>query len=619
MARMNSIIGVMLFLMIATGLIGQSSITRLEPPNWWTGMNDDTLQLMLYGDSIGHLVPRIKARGLKITKYISPENQNYLFVDLHISRKARPDTVNLILMDGKKEWTKIPYPILNRESGSAARKGFSANDVIYMITPDRFANGDPSNDVAEGMKEGTNRISKNGRHGGDIEGMRQHLDYISDMGFTAIWPNPLVENNMTEYSYHGYSITDFYRIDPRMGSNSSYRSFCREAGQKGIKVIMDMIVNHCGLNHWWMKDLPMTSWINRYNQPYVETNHNKTIPTDPYAATEDRKRLVEGWFVPTMPDMNVSNPWLAKYLIQNSIWWIEYAGLSGIRMDTYLYPDEAFMTKWAQAIMNEYPEFTISGEVWYDNPAIVSYWQKGKSNANGYVSHLPSLFDFPNQVAIQKALMTPDVMDSGWQFLYEMLGQDYQYPDPGKLVVFADNHDMPRIFTRLGERISKCKMAMTHILTTRGVPQVYYGTEILMKSPLTRDDGLVRSDFPGGWKGDEIDAFTGKGLSPEQKDMQQFLKRILTWRKGASAIHQGQTTHYVPEQGIYVTFRHDDHQKVMIILNKNENKTSLSLDRFKAMLGDTKEGYDVVSEKRIELGNEIQLNEPGPMIIVLKK
>jgi glycosidase len=604
--------------MITVSLFAQPHI-RTEPPNWWTGMKEETVQLMLYGDNIGHLLPDVKTKGIKTLKSVCPENKNYLFIDLQISSKAKPDTILISLMNGKSEQLKIAFPILDREKGSSARKGYTSKDAIYMITPDRFANGDPTNDEVEGMEEGLNRGSKNGRHGGDIEGIRQHLDYISEMGFTAIWPNPVIENNMPKYSYHGYAITDFYRVDPRMGTNISYRTFCREANQRGIKVIMDMIVNHCGLNHWWMKDLPMKDWINYYNQPYVETNHKKTILADTYATPEDRKILVDGWFVPTMPDMNVRNPWLAKYLIQNTIWWIEYAGLSGIRMDTYLYPDEDFMREWARAVMNEYPDFTITGEVWFDNPAIVSYWQKGKVNTNGYESHLPSLFDFPNQVALQKALMAPDVFDSGWQFLYEMLGQDFQYPDPENLVVFADNHDMPRIFAQLGENIPKCKMAMAHILTTRGIPQIYYGTEILMKSPATRDDGLVRADFPGGWKDDEVNAFSGEDLTPDQEEMQRFVKRILNWRKEASAIHHGKTTHYVPENGVYVTFRYDDRQRVMIILNKNENKTTLKLDRFKGMLGDTKEGYDIVSEINIELKNEIQLNGPGPMIIEFKK
>ena len=339
-------------------------------------------------------------------------------------------------------------PVLAREAASAYREGYNSSDVIYLIMPDRFANGNPSNDNLDGQLETANRFDPLGRHGGDIDGITQHLDYFSQLGVTALWLNPVQENNMPRHSYHGYAITDFYKIDPRLGTNQSYQNFCKQASAKGIKVIMDMVANHCGLYHQWLTSPPHNEWINNYNKPYTETNHGKYILSDPYASDEDKEVLTQGWFVRTMPDLNTKDPFLAQYLVQNAIWWIEYAGLAGIRMDTYLYPDELFMSEWSRRIMEEYPNINLAGEVWHDNPAVVSYWQKGKTNANGYVSHLPGVFDFPLQDGLRKALMSER---GGWLNIYDVLAQDFQYPDPKNLVVFADNHDMSRIFTQLDE------------------------------------------------------------------------------------------------------------------------------------------------------------------------
>ncbi|MBK9982892.1 MAG: glycoside hydrolase family 13 protein [Saprospiraceae bacterium] len=595
-------------------LYGQT-VDRVEPPNWWIGMKDPNLQIMVYGKNISKLRPEINYKGVTLLKSTCPENKDYIFLDLTIKKNTKAGIVPILFFDERKQVVKIEYPLLLREVGSAERQGFKSSDVIYLITPDRFADGDPTNNDAEGLSEKSNRGNKNGRHGGDIEGMRQHLDYIADLGFTAIWPNPLLENNMPRYSYHGYAITDFYKVDPRMGTNESYKSFCQEASHKGIKVIMDMIINHCGLEHWWMKNPPTKDWINYYDKPYVQTSHRKTIQMDPYAAQEDHDVFTKGWFEPHMPDLNPLNPFLGKYLIQNSIWWIEYAGLSGIRMDTYVYPDENYMSQWSERVMNEYPDFTITGEVWHLNPAIVSHWQRGKSNTNGYKSYLPSLFDFPLQNALRNALMSPDEGDSGWAILYEMLAQDFQYPDPQNLVVFPDNHDMSRMYAQLKEDILKLKMAYVFTLTTRGIPEFFYGDEILMRSPEERDDGLIRSDFPGGWKGDKVNGFTGEGLTHQQTDLKEFIHRILAWRKGATAIQKGSLTHYVPESGVYVFFRYDKNEKVMVILNKNEKPVLLQLDRFRRMLGESTKGKEVITGKDIDLGDTLRLEQMGPLII----
>lgn len=619
MMRIKMKIILYIFLFIFSPELFCQSISRIEPPNWWTGMKDPNLQIMLYGDNIGSLKARIKYPGVKLSKASCPENDNYLFIDLVIKKNTKAGSIPIQLLDNEGHELNIKFPLYSREPGSAERIGFNTSDVIYLLTPDRFSNGDTLNNQVEGLKETPNRADKNGRHGGDVEGIKQHLDYISEMGFTAIWPTPVLENNMPKYSYHGYAITDFYKVDPRMGTNESYKSFCHVAEQKGIKVIMDMVINHCGLEHWWMKDPPTKDWINYYQKDFIGTNHRKTIQMDPYAAPEDHDILTHGWFVRTMPDLNPENPYLGKYLIQNSIWWIEYAGLSGIRMDTYLYPDENYMSDWSKHVMNEYPNFNIAGEVWHINPAIVSHWQRGKINANGYVSYLPSLFDFPVQNALRGALMSPDEGDSGWNILYETIAQDFLYANPQQLVVFPDNHDMNRIYTQLGEDLGKFKIAIAFVLTTRGIPEIFYGTEILKTSPEKRDDGIIRSDFPGGWEGDTINAFTGEGLTLQQKESQEFIKHLLKWRKGAAVVHHGKLMQYVPQQGIFVYFRYTETDTIMVILNKNNSPVTLQLDRFKRMMGESIQGKEIISEKMISLKDSLFLEKMGPMIIEIKK
>jgi glycosidase len=608
-----------LFSIICITQLRSQAVLRIEPPNWWVGMKDPNLQILLYGPNIGDNQVKIKHRGVKLIRFSCPGNKNYLFLDLTIRSTTQPGTLSIVLYEKEVKSTTISFPLYSRDPGSADRKGFNTSDVIYLITPDRFANGDPSNDQVEGMTEAPNRLEKNGRHGGDLEGIRQHLDYISEMGYTAVWPNPILENNMPRYSYHGYAITDFYKVDPRMGTNESFKSFCTDASKKGIKTIMDMVINHCGLEHWWMKDPPTEDWINYYNQPYIGTSHRKTVQMDPYAAPEDHEVFTKGWFVRTMPDLNVENPYLGTYLIQNSIWWIEYAGLSGIRMDTYVYPDENYMSHWSEKVMREYPHFNIAGEVWHLNPDIISHWQEGKMNENGYKSYLPSLFDFPVQNALRNALMSPDGGDSGWAMLYETLAQDFEYPNPSNLVVFSDNHDMNRIYSQLGEDIDKFRMAIAFILTTRGIPEIFYGTEMLMTSPEKRDDGVIRSDFPGGWKEDPVNAFNRNGLTEIQKATMEYIRNLLFWRKQHSVIHSGKLIQYVPENGIYVYFRYNEDSTIMIILNKNKEPITLSLDRFRRMIGNIITGREIISGKKLDLKNSLQLNSAGPLIIELEK
>jgi len=597
-------------------IAAQQKISRIEPPNWWTEMKNNTVELLMYGNDIGDFNPSVNYDGVRIERVIKVENPNYLFLDMVIDEAAKPGKVRIDFFKNKKLVESHTWELWQREAGSAQREGFNNADVLYLITPDRFANGDPANDEVAGMKEKPNRSFKGGRHGGDIEGIRQHLDYIAGLGFTAIWLNPVLENNMAEYSYHGYSTTDFYKVDPRFGSNDSYRQLAQEAKANDVKLIMDMIVNHCGLEHWWMKDLPTSDWINSWDT-YTQTNHRKTLLQDPYASEYDKKILSDGWFVPTMPDLNQRNELLANYLTQNAIWWIEYLGLAGIRMDTYPYPDIHYMTEWTRRIMEEYPYFNMVGEEWFENPAIVAYWQRGKNNPNGYTSYLPGVMDFPVEMQLAKALNAKEEWKAGWINLYEMLALDFVYPNPENLVTFPDNHDMSRFFTQVNEDFNLFKLGLTFILTTRGVPQIYYGTEILMKNPGTTDHGIIRSDFPGGWAADTVNAFAGEGLTSQQKEATIFLKKLLHWRMNTSAVQTGKLTHFEPKDGVYVYFRYDEQQKVMVILNKNESPYSLKLNRFAEMLKGVTSGKDVLSGLTFDMSRAIDLPLKSPLILEL--
>ncbi len=597
----------------------QSTIERVEPPNWWVGMAHNEVELLIYGKDIGTYVASMEVyEGVLLKETKLAPNQNYQFLSLRIAAGTKPGDIRLFFSKKGKKTIKYDYPILQRDPSRSALKGFDNSDAIYLITPDRFANGDPSNDTVEKLKEKANRTLKGGRHGGDVAGISNSLDYIKDLGFTAIWINPILENDMKEYSYHGYSTTDFYKVDPRYGSNQSFKNLCDQAKSKNMKVIMDMIVNHCGLDHWWMQDLPYKDWINQWPE-YTQTNHKKTVILDPYASKIDRKQFFDGWFVPTMPDLNQRNASMAKYLIQNTLWWIEYAGISGIRMDTYPYPDMYFMSDWTKAVMKEYTDFNIVGEEWVTRPTIVSYWQQGKKNGNGYTSSLKSLMDFPLQNALVTSLTNEKTWASSWTDLYEALGQDYLYPEPNNLVVFPDNHDMSRIYTQLNEDFDKYKMALVYTATVRGIPQFYYGTEVLMSNTGTSDHGIIRSDFPGGWQGDEINAFSGEGLSAIQTEAKAFVKKLLNWRKTATVIHSGKLIHFAPENSneIYVLFRYNDKDRVMLILSKNDKDLSINLEPYQEILGTHLMGKDILNGSLYEEKEALLVKANSAMLIEL--
>ena len=595
------------------------AIDHLEPANWWVGMKHHQVELMVHGDGIGATTPRLQRAGVSIIDVRKIANPNYLFVTVDIATDAKPGAFPIEFVEHDKVVATHPWQLDARAPGSAQRRGFDASDAIYLVTPDRFANGNPRNDSVAGMKETADHGDPNGRHGGDIAGIRKHLDYIAGLGFTQLWSTPLLENNQPRFSYHGYAITDLYRVDPRFGSNDDYRALSREAKTRGIGLIMDVVLNHIGSGHWWMQDLPSADWINNDGK-FFPTNNRRTTIQDPHATPADRATFVDGWFSPDMPDLNQRNPHLARYLIQNSLWWIEYAGLSGIREDTFGYADTAFVSQWAKEILDEYPNFAMVGEEWSVNPAIVAHWQRGKLNRDGHVPYMPSMMDFPIHTTLRDVLLQQDTRyDSSWVPLYEMLGNDFLYPDPGRLVVFAENHDTTRLLAQLDGDIGLWKIAMAYIATVRGTPQFYYGSEVLVRGPKERHDGEIRADMPGGWKGDAANAFTGSGLSAEQRDAQAFIRKLFAWRKRTPVVQTGKLTHYAPEGSVYVYFRHDDkHKPVMIALNKGDAAKPLALDRFSDFVKPGERAHDVLDDTDVQLGTSLMLPAKSATILELR-
>lgn len=598
-------------------------IERVEPPNWWAGMKHNQLELLIYGNDISELTPSIEDKNVTLSNVVKTINENYLFLTVDLSN-ANVGTFLINFSKKGKIKTSYSYELKERKVDSEKREGFNSSDVIYLITPDRFANADKSNDVVKGMNEqGINRKDDYARHGGDIKGITEHLDYIDEMGFTAIWSTPVLTNDMEQSSYHGYAITDLYQPDPRFGTMEKYIELATKSKERGIKFVMDQVVNHIGLEHWWMKDLPANDWVN-YQKEFEEgeliiTNHRRTTNQDSYASKADSNLMNDGWFVSSMPDLNQKNPQMATYLIQNSIWWIENLDLGGIRQDTYPYPDKDFMSKWAGAIMNEYPNFSIVGEEWSLNPLLVGYWQKGANNKDGYESNLRSPMDFPMQRAIVDALNEDEEWDKGLVKMYEGLANDFHYTTPSDIMIFPDNHDMSRIFTQLNENLENTKMALGYLLALPRIAQIYYGTEILLNDTAKPGDhGLIRTDFPGGWKGDKVNGFTGKGLSKDQKEMQSYVKKVLNYRKDSKAIHSGKTVHFAPKDGVYILFRIEGDEIVTIILNKNQKPIELDLTRFEEIGLQGKTVKNIISEKDFIWKESLKLDSKGITILTSK-
>ena len=600
-------------------------IERIEPPNWWVGFEDNSLQLLVKGMNISSSKVVIEYEGVTILNIEKANSPNYLFINLEIAASTKASEFEIIFVSKKGKKNRQKYQLKRRDLKPDEFVGFDNTDAIYLITPDRFANGNPSNDIDLSLNEKIiDRSKDDARHGGDIQGITNHLDYIEKMGFTTIWPTPMLTNDMFETSYHGYAITDFYQVDPRFGTLDEYIQLSYEAKNRGIKLIMDQVANHCGFEHWWMKDLPFTDWVNYQNmfengEDVPISNHRRTTNQDLYASQIDSKLMSDGWFTEKMPDLNQRNSYLAKYLIQNSIWWIETLQLGGIRQDTYPYSDKEFMARWAGSIMKEYPKFSIVGEEWSINPLLVGYWQTGIGNKDGYESNLRSSMDFPMQKGIVEALKENEEWDSGLVKIYEGLSNDFYYKSPKNILLFPDNHDMDRIHTQLDQNSILTKMALSYILTLPRIVQIYYGTEILLEnSDKPGDHGRIRTDFPGGWAGDEINAFNGAGLSDDQLEMQSYLKILLNYRKQSDAIHRGNTIHFSPEKGVYVLFRKSNTETVVHILNKNENAVDLDLSRFAEIGLDGSNVKNIITGESFIWNDTLKLETMGSVVLTTK-
>lgn len=591
-------------------------VSRMEPSCWWVGMKNPELQIMVYGDNIAESKVHIDYPGVKIKEVVELENPNYLFIYLDISKEASPGVMNLTFQKGKESLTKnFELKERNKKPGAA---GFSSADVMYLITPDRFANADPSNDNLDDVK--TDRSKAGARHGGDLRGIINKLDYIRDLGFTTIWLNPVLENRMPGGSYHGYAITDFYQVDPRFGTNEEYCELVDKAHEKGLKVVMDMIFNHCGSSHWWLKDFPSSDWLNN-QENYVQTNHYKWTLMDVHAPKSEKDILVNGWFTRGMPDLNQKNKHLARYLVQNSIWWIEYARIDGIRQDTHPYADSEFMAAWCKEVENEYPDFNIVGEAWYPRGTASAWWQRD-SKLNESNSNLKTVMDFDLTFTCQKAFVdecsSSEGSEAGLFKIYEVIAQDFMFSDPNNILTFLDNHDLGRFMQKGESDLRRYKQAIAFLLTTRGIPQIYYGTEILMYGTKAEGDGVIRTDFPGGWSGDPKNAFTAEGRTDLQNEAWNYMKKLLNWRKGCDAVKEGKLIHYTPDQsGCYVYARIKGDKTVLVLMNgTNQNKT-LDMKRFHEVIKDSRSGKDVITETTVPVDGTVEIPARGVYVLEL--
>jgi glycosidase len=603
-------------LFIIALLVGPSvkalTINRVEPENWWVGMKNKNLQLLVYGPNIGNAKLFIEYAGIKITNIAKTDNPNYLFVYIDIASNTKPGMVPLYFAEGGEKIT-YNYPLKARTDKSGAL-GFNASDVLYLITPDRFANGNTGNDDLDNVK--VNRQNPNARHGGDLEGVSKHLDYLKDLGITTVWLNPIQENRMPGGSYHGYSITDFYKVDPRFGTNNEFRELTKAIHAKGMKMVMDMVFNHCGSSHWWIKDPPSKDWINN-NGIYTRTNHATVSVMDVHASPSERNAFLNGWFSRSMPDLNQRNPHLATYLIQNSIWWIEYARIDGIRQDTYSYMDFDFLARWNKAVYAEYPNFTIVGETWYNKSTSSAWWQKN-SILSKKDPDLKTVMDFSLTFITQTAFDSKT--DNGYlNNIFEDIAQDFIYPDPYNILIFLDNHDMSRFNRKDETDLKRYKQGLAFLLTTRGIPQIYYGTEVLMSGTKEEGDGRLRKDFPGGWPDDITDQFSEAGRTDMQNKAWNYLQKLLQWRKTSVAVTQGKMIHYAPKGGIYVYGRIKNNHTVLVILNSAITDQTVKMDRFTDLTAGYTQGRDVITSQSFDIKNTVTIPAKGEYILELSK
>ena len=615
-------------------------IDRIEPTDWYVGLKDASLQLMVYGKDIKTADVTTDYPGVKIDSLVRLDSPNYLLVYMNV-KDAQPGTMTLLFQQGKQK-KKVNYTLKAREKKGEERYGFSNADVLYMLMPDRFASGRTDNDQIKGMRPYKNdRTQPSLRHGGDLEGIRQHLDYFKELGVTALWFTPVLENDSpdhgTQSTYHGYATTNYYRVDPRFGSNEEYRQLCDEAHAKGIKIVMDMIFNHSGYEHPWTLDMPSKDWLNtpewlspenqakavkmktmdgaaKVNDKYLQTSYKLTPVVDPYASKIDLHETVDGWFVPTMPDLNQRNPHVIKYLIQNSIWWIETVGIDGIRMDTYPYADRDAMAQWMKIIGEEYPNFNTVGETWVTEPAYTAAWQKD-SKLSEKNSYLPTVMDFAFYDRINQAKNEEtDAWWNGFNRIYNNFVYDYLYPNPSNVMAFLENHDTDR-FLGEGKDTVALKQALALLLTVNRTPQLYYGTEVLMNGTKHITDGNVRKDFPGGFPGDTKNCFTREGRTQAENAMFDWLSRLLHWRQGNDVIIKGKQTQFIPFNGIYVIARQYQGKTVLTILNGNRKQADMQLDRYAEVIGNTTAAKDVITGRTVKLDKKLSLKSRQTLIL----
>ncbi|PKW28541.1 glycoside hydrolase family 13 protein [Flavobacterium lindanitolerans] len=595
-----------------------AQIDKIEPPFWYAGMHNPELQIMFYGKNIAQYEASV-SNNVVIKNVVKTENPNYIFITIDTKNIPASDFVFSFKNKNKVAFTK-KYTLKARRKNSAQRKSFDSSDLIYLIMPDRFANGNPNNDTDKSLNEKADRSLPGGRHGGDIEGIIKHLDYLEELGVTAIWSTPLCEDNDKVHSYHTYGQSDVYKIDPRYGTNEEYVRLSAELKKRNMKLIKDYVTNHWGAEHWMYKDLPTYDWIHQF-PGFSQSNYRMTTQFDTNAAAIDAKNCMDGWFVPSMPDLNQSNPLVLNYLIQNAIWWIEYADLDGFRVDTYSYNDKIGIAKWTKAITDEYPYFNIVGEVWMHDQAQMSYWQKDSpiSAIQSYNSYLPSVMDFTLHDAFGNVFNEDKATwNDGMIKVYDNFANDFLYPNVNNLLTFVENHDTGRFNHIYKNDFRKYQMAMALIATVRGIPQIYYGSEIGMAGDKGKGDADIRQDFPGGWTGDKNNAFTKAGRTEEQAKFFDFSSKLFQWRKGKSVIHSGKMTHYIPEDNVYVYFRYNDNETVMVIINNAAQPKTFKTARFQENIKDFTSGKDVLTGKSINVKEDISIEEKSVLILELK-
>lgn len=597
------------------GTFAFGQVQRVEPPFWWSQMKTSKIQVLFYGKNIAQFEVKSDLPIIDVTK---TENPNYLFVTFDTENQSA-SKYSISLWKGKKKQQTLSYELKQRRENSAMRKGFDTSDMIYLLMPDRFANGNPQNDSNNRLTEKANRKLAGGRHGGDIQGIINNLDYIQSLGATAIWSTPMCEDNDPEYSYHTYAQSDVYQIDARYGTNEDYRRLASELHKRNMKLIKDYVTNHWGAEHWMVKDLPTYDWLHQF-PGYGQTTYRMSTQMDKYASEYDKKYCEKGWFTKTMPDLNQSNPLVLNYLIQNAIWWIEYADLDGLRVDTYSYNDKEGIAHWTKRVMDEYPNFNIVGEVWLHDQAQISYWQKDSpiSAIQNYNTHLPSVMDFTLHDAFGEALKVQPSWDKGMIQFYENFVNDFLYKEPYNLLIFAENHDTGRI-NEIYPNVEDYKIVMAILSTMRGIPQLYYGSEIGMRGDKGKGDADIRQDFPGGWANDSNNAFKPEGRTPEQRAYFDVTAKLFNWRKGKSVIHTGELLQFLPDNEVYVYFRYNDTETVMVVINNKTEKQTLDLKRFEEGIKSFTKGKDVVSEKEFSLTNSLEIEGKTALVLELSK